>query len=201
MMGWLSGFTDIIQGSLSTTLPNSTSTNTSTPKHKAVFSKIHYRRLMPKWCRIIHEMLKTILTDMIHGAGTEPWVEDLGSKWLQILYNPRPQMKNIVPWEILSALRGIISWATHLVKEDLFSMTTTLAPSSWASIAVRRPMGPAPTTTIWNRHVQVCLSIAVRTLVFEACMLSLNTGLLARWSSSLNKFTPRHDFRLTWKKR
>ena len=45
-------------------------------------------------------MLKDILTDMVHGAGTEPGVEALSAKWLQIFYNPGPQMQNIIPREI-----------------------------------------------------------------------------------------------------
>ena len=61
---------------------------------------------------------------------------------------------------------------SYLVKEVLFSMTETLAPRSWASMAVLRPIGPAPTTTI---------------LVLEAAMFSLKMGCLALSSSSLNR--------------
>lgn len=55
-----------------------------------------------------------------------------------------------------SALR---SWITNgqrcrtLLRENrsLFSTTTTLAPSSWASIAVRKPHGPPPMISTYTR--------------------------------------------------
>ena len=76
-------------------------------------------------------------------------------------------------------------WRTlFLVKEVRFSITQTRAPSSWDSMAVLSPMGPAPTTTMFT---------------LEACMLPLNTGILALSSTSLNKLTPRHDFTFSWK--
>jgi hypothetical protein len=34
---------------------------------------------------------------MVHGARAEPWVETFGAKGLEILYHPRPQVKNIIP--------------------------------------------------------------------------------------------------------
>ena len=77
-------------------------------------------------------------------------------------------------------------WRTlFLVKEVRFSMTVTRAPSSWASMAVRRPMGPAPTTT---------------SLVLEASMLSPNTPSPALSSSSLNSAEHLIDLTFSWKR-
>ena len=61
----------------------------------------------------------------------------------------------------------------YLVKDVLFSITVTLAPNNWASIAVLKPIGPAPTTTM---------------RVFEAAMFSEKIGFFALSSSNLNRF-------------
>ena len=55
-----------------------------------------------------------------------------------------------------------------LVNEVLFSITVTLAPKSWASMAVLSPQGPAPTTVTWTTIF--CLVWKKPLLPFKSCL-------------------------------
>ena len=72
-------------------------------------------------------------------------------------------------WKI-GGLTGWGSPITYLVNEVLFSISVTLAPNSWASMAVRKPTGPPPITNIW----QVKLTINQKRVLFVIIVLILN---------------------------
>ena len=109
---------------------------------------------------------------MVHGAGAEARIEVFGAQRLEIFDDPRPQVEDVVPEE--DGQKDGRCGRYHLVKEVLFSITVTLTPSSCASTAALRPIGPAPTTVIWQER-QVRMNFLTGDVTYFLC---LDIGIL-----------------------